>query len=66
VGAGREARGRLAPSAAEIRKGYREALRRFHPDKQPATADVRTRVHATEVFKLINVKMDEYSSGAEH
>ena len=56
----------LAPSAAEIRKGYREALRRFHPDKQVATADVRTRVHATEVFKLINLKMDEYSSGAEH
>jgi hypothetical protein len=26
---------------------------------------VRARVHATEVFKLINLKMDEYSSSAE-
>eukprot|EP00238_Polyblepharides_amylifera_P002104 CAMPEP_0196589928 /NCGR_PEP_ID=MMETSP1081-20130531/65033_1 /TAXON_ID=36882 /ORGANISM="Pyramimonas amylifera, Strain CCMP720" /LENGTH=868 /DNA_ID=CAMNT_0041912871 /DNA_START=10 /DNA_END=2616 /DNA_ORIENTATION=+ len=51
---------RKEPSTADIRKAYREALLRFHPDRQQ-TQDTQTQVHAAEVFKVINKKMDEYS-----
>mmetsp|Transcript_31165 Transcript_31165/g.60136 ORF Transcript_31165/g.60136 Transcript_31165/m.60136 type:complete len:731 (+) Transcript_31165:123-2315(+) len=49
------------PSAEEIRKAYREALRMYHPDKQ-GHKEIRERVFATEVFKLINKKMGVYSA----
>jgi len=47
-------------SSVDVRKAYREALRRYHPDKL-SRQTVHARVFGTEVFKLINQKMDEYS-----
>ena len=47
-------------TTVDIRKAYRMALRQFHPDKLTGKP-VRIRVYGTEVFKLINQKMEEYS-----
>ncbi|PWA42169.1 dnaJ domain-containing protein [Artemisia annua] len=42
----------IGPSDAEIKKGYKEALLKFHPDRAPKD-DMRKKVEAEETFKLI-------------
>eukprot|EP00227_Mantoniella_beaufortii_P020404 CAMPEP_0197584562 /NCGR_PEP_ID=MMETSP1326-20131121/7143_1 /TAXON_ID=1155430 /ORGANISM="Genus nov. species nov., Strain RCC2288" /LENGTH=179 /DNA_ID=CAMNT_0043148949 /DNA_START=52 /DNA_END=591 /DNA_ORIENTATION=+ len=48
------------PTAAALRKAYRQAVLRFHPDRQSAASSVRERVEAEEKFKIITRKMDEW------
>jgi curved DNA-binding protein CbpA len=47
------------PTAGQLRKAYRQAMLRFHPDRQ-GKASVRERVEAEEKFKIISRKMDEW------
>ena len=47
------------PTAAQLRKAYRQAVLRFHPDRQ-GKASVRERVEAEEKFKIISRKMEEW------
>mmetsp|Transcript_38860 Transcript_38860/g.47055 ORF Transcript_38860/g.47055 Transcript_38860/m.47055 type:complete len:97 (+) Transcript_38860:44-334(+) len=45
--------------SSNIRKAYRVALLKYHPDRQQG-ADLQTKIHAEEIFKIINRKMDSY------
>lgn len=49
-----------APTAGQLRRAYRQAVLRFHPDRQGGRATVRERVEAEETFKIISRKMDEW------
>lgn len=51
--------GGRVPSAAVVRKAYREALLKFHPDRQ-REATLANRVRAEEMFKMITSKMEAY------
>jgi curved DNA-binding protein CbpA len=42
-----------------VRKAYRDAVLRFHPDRQ-REATLAQRVRAEEAFKLITSKMEAY------
>ena len=47
------------PPASTVRKAYRDAVLRFHPDRQ-REATLAQRVRAEEAFKLITSKMEAY------
>ena len=49
----------MKPTAGQLRKAYRQAVLRFHPDRQ-GKSSVRERVEAEEKFKIISRKMDEW------
>jgi len=53
--------GGAAPPPGAVRKAYREAVLRFHPDRQ-RDAELRERVEAEEAFKLITARMDTWVS----
>ncbi|PWA38024.1 hypothetical protein CTI12_AA586440 [Artemisia annua] len=42
----------IGPGEAEIKKGYKDAILKFHPDRAPKD-DMRKQVEAEETFKLI-------------
>jgi hypothetical protein len=49
------------PPSAAVRKAYREAMLRFHPDRQ-RDASLADRVRAEETFKLIQTAASNYSA----
>ncbi|KAK3251110.1 copper transport protein ctr1 [Cymbomonas tetramitiformis] len=51
--------GGKSPTPAQLRKAYREALLRFHPDRQRGKP-FKERIIAEERFKIVNKKMDVY------
>ncbi|PWA63418.1 hypothetical protein CTI12_AA349240 [Artemisia annua] len=42
----------VGPGEAEIKKGYRDAILKFHPDRAPKD-DMYKQVEAEETFKVI-------------
>jgi DnaJ-class molecular chaperone len=51
--------GGMHPPAATVRKAYRDAVMRFHPDRQ-REATLAVRVRSEEAFKIITAKMEAY------
>lgn len=47
-------------STTELRKAYRKALLKFHPDRLSREGvSLQERVNGEETFKLLNVKMEQ-------
>ena len=53
--------GGSSPNPAAVRKGYREAVLRYHPDRQ-REASLQEKVEAEEAFKIITARMESFHS----
>ena len=45
-------------STNELRKAYRKAMLKFHPDRLARGGSLRDKVNGEEIFKIINAKME--------
>jgi len=41
-----------------LRKAYRKAMLKFHPDRLARGGSLRDKVNGEEIFKIINAKME--------